>query len=71
VFKDERTSEFPWYLLTLMKVVMVEVEEVMETVVLIIDTVTYPLIYSEKIFEAWRIPNALWIIPCKRVPPLM
>jgi len=54
-----------------MKVVMVEVEEVMETVVLIIDTVTYPLIYSEKIFEAWRIPNALWIIPCKRVPPLM
>jgi hypothetical protein len=30
-----------------MKVVMVEVEEVMVTVVLIIDKVTYPLISSE------------------------
>jgi hypothetical protein len=34
-----------------MKVVMVEVEEVMVTVVLIIDTVTYPLICSEKVLK--------------------
>jgi hypothetical protein len=33
VFNDERTFEFPWYFLTLMKAVMVEVVEVMVTVV--------------------------------------
>ena len=47
VFNGECTSEFPWSFLTLMKVVMVEVEEGMVTVVLIIDKVTYPLISSE------------------------
>jgi len=37
---DERALEFPWHFLTLMKVVMVEVKEMMVTVVLITDTVT-------------------------------
>jgi hypothetical protein len=47
VFKDERTSGFPWHFLTMMKVVMVKGEEVMVKVVLIIDAVTYPVISSE------------------------